>query len=591
MHYEYVDGVTLFDNSILDERYNQYVQEVKRLQENNLPVTSGISDYINDELIDDTINKNLLNQVPGAMTGLGILGTFIGLSFGLQAFNTGTAEEITQSIPELMDGIKVAFHTSIYGMIFSLVFNYIYRKILQDTYGEMHRFLETYEKCVTPNLENDIMSQILKRQNEQTAFLGEVSTYITQVLVEQLNKILIPELQSIRCNTDTLSKEFAAKMSETIVPEIREVSNKFDDFMTASTNNQLEGISVMINSFINSMNAAVNTNFEELNRALERTTRVQNEQCNYLENVLQRVGQLTIDLEALNKISASTITETSVIVESIHSTNETIRSWSEKATDQLSINNELLANYSEELEAMKEYHSTVAANTETVLLKIGEQIEVLERSRATMASETEKQIKTISQMAADCTDVMEDNIARAVDDNLKVLMSAQSGAFEAMEKEIENIRLLAESSEARMAESAEKYLNQFTENAKYQLNNLFKTNDGIHNDIGEATKALKKTIKELNTGLEESIEKTFMSFDENLSEIVQHLSGTIAQIDSTTGRVPEVVASAYDGMEESFETIQSKLKMLTESLSEYQEGIQKIIEMTNNMYFSNHDNE
>ena len=89
-----------------------------------------------------------LSLVPGAMTGLGILGTFIGLSIGLQAFNTGSAEEITNSIGPLMDGIKVAFHTSIYGMIFSLTFNLIFKTVLEQAYHKLDEFVDEFKRNV-----------------------------------------------------------------------------------------------------------------------------------------------------------------------------------------------------------------------------------------------------------------------------------------------------------------------------------------------------------------------------------------------------------------------------------------------------------
>ena len=56
-----------------------------------------IEEYINFNLIDTVIHRNRMNQVAGVMTGLGILGTFIGLSIGLQSFNTGSTAEITNS--------------------------------------------------------------------------------------------------------------------------------------------------------------------------------------------------------------------------------------------------------------------------------------------------------------------------------------------------------------------------------------------------------------------------------------------------------------------------------------------------------------
>lgn len=132
----YKDQNIIFDEGVLKTRFEEYQYEMNRLtmlSENGYKC--NLEDYINRGIIDEAIERNIMNLVPGVMTGLGILGTFIGLSFGLQNFSTGTAEEISNSIAPLMDGIKVAFHTSIYGMVFSLCFNYIYKKELDEANG------------------------------------------------------------------------------------------------------------------------------------------------------------------------------------------------------------------------------------------------------------------------------------------------------------------------------------------------------------------------------------------------------------------------------------------------------------------------
>lgn len=126
-------------------------------------------------MIDALMKKNVYNLVPGVMTGLGILGTFVSLSLGLQNFNTGNTEEIEASIAPLMNGIKVAFHTSIYGMLFSLVFNYVYKETLEDAYIAVDEFLKVFDNYVDSNASdnNDIVVQMLLQKMPETigAFL------------------------------------------------------------------------------------------------------------------------------------------------------------------------------------------------------------------------------------------------------------------------------------------------------------------------------------------------------------------------------------------------------------------------------------
>lgn len=203
---DYRDEQDLFRNKILNKRFNEYRVERKRL---NMISEHGmicdIEDYINEYVVDIQIKKGLVGSIPGVMTGLGILGTFIGLSFGLQNFNTESAEAITNSIAPLMDGIKIAFHTSIYGMVFSLVFNFVYRKILEDAYRAVDQFLEAYHKYVFPKTENDDLSEMIAVQERQMkqmeALFDNFSDKLAVKIVEAMNS---PYLKPDYSRSDSL---------------------------------------------------------------------------------------------------------------------------------------------------------------------------------------------------------------------------------------------------------------------------------------------------------------------------------------------------------------------------------------------------
>ena len=57
------------------------------------------------------------SEGPQAVASLGVLGTFLGITYSLFSFNSNGIE---QSVPALLDGMKTAFVTSILGMCFSL---------------------------------------------------------------------------------------------------------------------------------------------------------------------------------------------------------------------------------------------------------------------------------------------------------------------------------------------------------------------------------------------------------------------------------------------------------------------------------------
>lgn len=148
---EYRDRKKVFDNPELEEAFDKYRNRMKSYEKKNRLVNScDLEEYINEDLIDRIGMTHFNGGIAGTLTGLGILGTFIGLSLGLNSFNGNDIYTISDNVGPLLEGMKVAFHTSVYGIFFSLVFNVVYRAIMADAYEKLSWFLTTFRECVMP---------------------------------------------------------------------------------------------------------------------------------------------------------------------------------------------------------------------------------------------------------------------------------------------------------------------------------------------------------------------------------------------------------------------------------------------------------
>ena len=133
-----------FDENNLKDAFNKFRMRVKTKN------PCDIEDFINEELL-EKVGSNYYNSgISGTMTGLGILGTFIGLSLGLGSFSGDDIYTISDNVGPLLSGMKVAFHTSVYGIIFSLIFNFVYRSIMADAYEKLDYFLNAFRQCAMP---------------------------------------------------------------------------------------------------------------------------------------------------------------------------------------------------------------------------------------------------------------------------------------------------------------------------------------------------------------------------------------------------------------------------------------------------------
>ena len=203
----YQDRVDIFENEELTTAFNKYRMRLKSFQTRRGYIgTCDLEEYINEDLL-DRVSMNYFNSgISGTLTGLGILGTFLGLSLGLGSFNGDDIFTISDNVGPLLSGMKVAFHTSVYGIFFSLIFNFMYRSIMADAYGKLENFLNVFRQTAMPvaatedensaamvvyqaNISNSLKKMLeLMRGNAQEQTAG-VERIVAQFM-EQLKKTM-----------------------------------------------------------------------------------------------------------------------------------------------------------------------------------------------------------------------------------------------------------------------------------------------------------------------------------------------------------------------------------------------------------------
>lgn len=482
----YKDQESIFEDEVLSTKYKEYQYEMKRLtilSENGYKCS--IEDYINRDIIDNTIERNIMNLVAGIMTGLGILGTFIGLSFGLQSFSTGTADEISNSIGPLMDGIKVAFHTSIYGMVFSLCFNYVYKKKLDEANTAMDYFLEIYKRYVIPNTQNDSINMLLMYQKQQADNMSGM--------------------------VDTIGEQLAQKISETMSPHFERMNETIANFANVASQSQVEGIGTLVDKFVLEMNQSLGDNFKELGKVIEETCDWQKQNGAYMQEILEKVGDMTHNIQEINELSGRTVESLASYVEQIEKLQSIINENFMSVNLQMEANTQMLEKQHGYIDILVAYEKNISESSNQFTKDMVEQIEILQRMENEIANSTRENVEAITKKAEECSKAIADA-------------------------------------------------------AKQQIQDILNLSNSATGDMDRAAQELARVSQQLNGQLLNSLNTTFDTFDKKLAEITRHLSGTIAEVDSTTERVPQVVSAAYEGMEKSLTKMQDDLETLVHSM-------------------------
>lgn len=251
----------LFGNEVLDAKYGEFLAFVKKSQSG----LADIEDYVNEEEVDAMIGKRLIEIIPDVLTSLGILGTFIGLVVGLKNFEPSNYEAMTMSVSSLVDGIKVAFLTSIYGISFSLVFSYGTKAAYASVMESLRKFLDKFHSMVIPSAEAETRNIMVNYQEEQTAAITKMTEQFSEHLANSFEKVITPSFRKMNTSMDVLTETMAKGQEE---------------MMTG-----------LLDDFLSKMNNSFNMQFENFNIALEEMTKAQKHMIEQTKELYDQVSK------------------------------------------------------------------------------------------------------------------------------------------------------------------------------------------------------------------------------------------------------------------------------------------------------------
>lgn len=204
-------------------------------------------------------------MAPDIFTSLGILGTFVGLVWGLKNFEPSSYETMTTSVSTLLDGIKVAFLTSIYGIAFALIYSSGMKSIYAGMNEKLQGFLEKFHIYVLPTAENESRNLMVASQKLQTKAMKQMAEQLSTQMAESFEKAITPTFQ---------------KMNESL------------DVLTESvTRCQQDAIQEILRSFMREMNSSFKMQFKDFNEALEQLKKAQRDTTDYTTTLYQTMSE------------------------------------------------------------------------------------------------------------------------------------------------------------------------------------------------------------------------------------------------------------------------------------------------------------
>ena len=229
--------------------------------------------YFSKELVvDGFINAEFFKHLPGILTGIGIIGTFTGLIWGLHQFNTTNAVE---TLSLLLGEVSSAFVGSGIAIFIAIAITFFEKNTINNCYKLIEETSNTIDKLYKAGVGEDYLARLVKAT--ETATRNSVN--LKDVLVENLEIMM-----------EKQSKVIGMSIAESLTGPI----DKLMLIVDKASGDQSEVIKNLVdslmNTFIAKIDSAFGTQIDAVNQAIFRSTTIMESVENAMRSLIEDIS-------------------------------------------------------------------------------------------------------------------------------------------------------------------------------------------------------------------------------------------------------------------------------------------------------------
>ena len=213
---------------------------------------------------------------------------------GLQGFNLNDLNNFSTSVSPLLDGIKVAFLTSVYGISLSLAYSYGLLSTYEEMEEVMGNFLEKFH--ILWGKEPDSNEKVLAEQKQQTEMLRELTETFQEQLAASFEEVITPALMKLNDQFGTYSEGQRQMLKDAAAQFAEEFKNSFVGGFTQFEKNldQINQMQTKYMTFIdrstNILTQTLNTQSKATNEYILKSAQQQEDNIKEIDSLFRKMN-------------------------------------------------------------------------------------------------------------------------------------------------------------------------------------------------------------------------------------------------------------------------------------------------------------
>jgi DNA repair exonuclease SbcCD ATPase subunit len=537
----------------------------------NNKTTLKAEEFFNEEQMALVVNTNMhaIMSAPSILSGLGVLGTFVGLAVAVTNFDSSNAEMISTSIKNLLSGMGTAFYTSLLGMSLSIVYIFFQKA----TFNQLGKSLLKLCSALDSSFYISDLDVIRMENSEQTRLQNEG-------LLRQMRENSIDQSQSLKRWSDgmiaAIQQSFSKSMQELqdkTSKESTEFNRQFINYLQSKLDEQASAISKESNQNKDFLNELQQNHVEQL-----QSLKLWSEE---LITAFQQSFSKSI-LEQQDKASKEVAESNRQLVNCLQSKlDEQASAISNESAQNKELLNELQQNNIKQLESLKQWSENMI---EASLDAFKTSMQELQNGVANDSQEFNRQfilsLQNKFEEQAERREAMHSELMKAItfydeEDNESTIGNALQCIYEEAEKQSQALESFTTDLSNELNSSLGRTMN---ESIVPLIHDLERTHLALGNKLDNMTNQIQapatEMVNRVTSDLKSAMIQMTSEFKEQISTDTVNKMMALAENLSKTSEilnlVPQTMEAMSDTIKKNFNSVQGLFGQIQNSIQDQQ---------------------
>jgi|Laugresbdmm110sn_1035088.scaffolds.fasta_scaffold03493_3 hypothetical protein len=514
------------------------------MQVNRYRATALANSFFTEQIVISTpLKAEFFKHLPGILTGIGIIGTFLGLILGLFTFDVSKDPELVRtSLRNLLSSVGNAFVVSLAAIFLAMLITWLEKRAINRLYTELDELCGLIDSLFEAGAGEEYLQRLVDASETSATQAMQMKESIVTDLKQVLTELTNQQIAAMTANSSQLSQSIGDSITQGLVDPLTKIS----EAVQTVGNSQGEGVTKLLTDvmsrFVTEMDGMFGSQMRGMNEMLVQT-------ASTIQDASQRFEQLANQIQQAGSGAADAMSkrveEALLNMQNAQaSSNEQMRIFVEQLKQNMS------QGQTESTELTKNLVKELSESTTALVRSLQDQSNNAQLTHNDRQKERDEQMNRLLEH-------LKDSITNTQTESATATTQLLGRLGESTEK---LVKQLEDQTEKARQEQAQRSAQQDTTTAEL-LDNLKKHFQNTQSEAASSTSALLSQLGEATQNLVKSLQdqgnQAQLDHTQRMADLVDKITTALGQNHSQVSKLTEVVTESSNAMRDSIGRLQT----------------------------------